>query len=513
MTRSTVATIALVLLAVAPAAAAPPKVALTAIENDDGDLREAVAEALEGPELTLVGARATSRAIDNLKGELADLTEKQAKKLSNELEADAIVYGKFDKGKRSKILRFKMFVNGKKTKGFSVQFSNPKSKKFKRALREKIVEKISSSISASDPDETTTTKKKAKPAAEDDEDPIAGKKGKKGKAPKDEPEKSAKAEPEAKADKDDTAEADKDDADDEDKPRKGSKKTAKLDDDGEGDELTVSARPTSSGKGHSANRVAIRIDVGGSVSARQLAFTSTPELGENSPKPFKQAPVPGVRFEIEMYPLAFMDPKSFAAGLGAAVEFDRVLKSNATVEGGLDDGNTSPVKQQSYAFGGRYRLAFGKTPTSPTITVGASYGRRTFQVQKGEIQDRANLDLPDTDYKYIAPLLGFRIPFTKNVAFVAQGEALLVRDAGPIQEADSYGRAKVFGIDGSAGLDVVIGNRFALKLVGEFNQIGFTFVGGGGELARNRDGDPMTVDIGGALDRSFGGSATLAVLY
>src|SRR5262245_22179434 len=63
------------------AASAKPKVALTQIEGDaSGDVRDAVAEALEGKELALIGSKEVNRAVDKL-GDLADLTEKDLKKL------------------------------------------------------------------------------------------------------------------------------------------------------------------------------------------------------------------------------------------------------------------------------------------------------------------------------------------------------------------------------------------------------------------------------------------------
>ena len=63
---STVAAL-FVLLVALPAAAAPksPKVALTAIDGDGGgEVRDAVAEALDGNDLTLIGEKETNRAAD-----------------------------------------------------------------------------------------------------------------------------------------------------------------------------------------------------------------------------------------------------------------------------------------------------------------------------------------------------------------------------------------------------------------------------------------------------------------
>jgi hypothetical protein len=124
-----------------------------------------------------------------------------------------------------------------------------------------------------------------------------------------------------------------------------------------------------------------------------------------------------------------------------------------------------------------------------------------------------SLDLPDTNYQFIAPGLGTRIPIGNMLAFVAYGEAMFVSKAGPIQQAESYGKAKIFGFSGEGGFEVVIANRFAVRAMFEITQIGFDFQGTGGMLANSRDNDPASVDVGGATDRSIGGVATLAVLY
>src|ERR1043165_2819492 len=72
-------------------AQAAPKVALPAIEGDEtGDMRDAVAAAIDGEQITVLGERETNRAVDSLRNEnLAELTEKQATKLSKDLEDDA----------------------------------------------------------------------------------------------------------------------------------------------------------------------------------------------------------------------------------------------------------------------------------------------------------------------------------------------------------------------------------------------------------------------------------------
>jgi len=484
----------LAILGFAATASAAPKIALPAIEGDStGDMRDDVAAALDGDQLTVLGEKEVNRVYDRLNVEnLAELTEKQAKKLSTDLEADAVVTAVLAKKGKTKTLKFRLFVNGKKQKGFTVQFKNAKSNKFKTALRNKLVDRLTAepepppAVAKPEEEEPAPKKRKnVKPAEEDEEDPN--------------PKKVA------------TKETKSDTDDEEEEPKSKKKKTAARDDEEEETAIEKRMEPK-----HTANRAAARIDAGMSFGNRSLVFTKRANFPEG-PKPFRSSPVPGARFEAELFPFAFLNPDSILAGFGGAVEYDKtlVLNLNTTAEPNVD----VPVNQQSYSFGGRFRFAFGKRPTSPTITLGVDYGRRRWKADRSGLMDRTSLggmgslDLPDTNYAFLSPGLGFRIPIGGMLALVAYGEAMFVSQAGPIQKAESYGKAKIFGFSTEGGLEVVIANRFAVRAVFEMTQFGFDFQGTGGMLANSRDGDPTTPDVGGATDRSLGGVATLGVLY
>lgn len=475
----TVALTLLVGVAWVPSAAAKPKtVAMTPIEGDpNGDMGDHVAEALDGAELSLLAPKVVTRAIDKL-GYDGELTEKQAKKVATELEADAIIQAKLERDGKHKVLKFKLFVGGKKVRGFTVTFNNAKSDAFKSKLRDKMIERIAGDSGdkgdGEDDDAKKKKKKKVLAAAADDEDPDGESKKKKKKTKK-----------KVAAD-DDDEDADPDEDEEED--------------------IEAAVRRVSP---HTANTVAVRVDLGVSVQNRTLRFTSRNNFPE-APKTYKNAPVPGARIEGELYPFAFINPKGIAGILGFAGEYDKTLSLTlrTTAEANV------PVKatQQHWSLGLRLRIPFGSKPTSPTVTLGAGYGRRTFKTDRSDLMDPASLDVPDTSYTLIDPGLTFRIPIIPQLALTLGGKALIITDAGPIQQPESYGRAKVFGGSGQAGLDIVLGNRFAIRLVGEFVQVGFAFTGTGA-LANNRDRDPQTKDVGGASDRSIGGAATLAVLY
>jgi hypothetical protein len=522
MTRPPALVVAAALLLVSQAALARPKVALTQIEGDtSGDVRDAVAEALEGSELSLIGSREVNRAVDKL-GDLADLTEKDFKKLANDLEADAIVLGKLDKAGGASTLKFRLFVHKKMAKGFTVSFKDAKSEKFRSLLHDKMVDKLGMTASSDDEERPARSKK----AADDEDRPSRSKKAadgedrpsrsKKAADDEDRPSRSKKAAddedeaPARKARKASRRSQDDDSAsDDEDAPRRSKKKVAASDEPDEVDS-GVSARA----EGRVPNRVALRADLGISMVQRSFKFNAN-DFAER-PKNLTLSPVPGARFEAEAYPLAFKNPRSPAAGLGLAVEYDRTLSLSLTTGNGMGTFN-APVKQMHYSIGARYRLALGKSETSPTLTVGAGYGKRLFSVDLANVTDpQANTELrrdaPSTEYTVIDPGIAFRIPVTRTVAFVAGGRGLLITRTGPIQDGTSYGRATVYGAEGLAALDVVLGARFALRFSGEFVQIGYTFEGVGA-LSNGLDGDPSKPDVGGLADRSIGGAATLAVMY
>jgi hypothetical protein len=270
----------------------------------------------------------------------------------------------------------------------------------------------------------------------------------------------------------------------------------------------ATARFEPSPPAHSANRVAVRVDVGASLSTRDLRFQST--AFANAPKAYTNAPVPGGRVEAELYPFALGDPNSWLAGFGVAGDFDQTVALTLRASAEM----TVPLKitERHYAYGLRYRLVFGHTPTSPTVTLGAGYGRRTFAVDRTGLMTSDSLDLPDVDYKLFDPGLAFRLPLGGRLAVTLDGRALLVTAAGQIQRADQYGRANILGGTGSAGLEIMFGKRVAFRVAAEATQLTFKFAGTG-TLATSRDGDPTTIDVRAATDRYLGGAGTLAVFY
>ena len=510
--------------ATVPAAAAlarPTRVALTHITGDTTGLSKAVAGALDG-ELDVVSGKQVTRAIDRLGLDDA-LGDRDLARLADELEVDAVVKGAFNR--RGHRLRFTIFASGKHGKPFSLQVGNPGTERFRKLVRTTVVARLAQIVpkhrgKASDGDEVAeddaatppkTRAKAGKPevadaaeprhkasAAEAAEPARPRHKAAEADAAADEPARSARpAGPHAAAP-----------AGDDEAPPTAGPRVAARDDDDPASSVRAPREPASPAIAHSANLAALRVDLGASMAGRSLRFDT--RAFDGAPRPYKNAPVPGARVAAELYPLALVAPGSWLAGLGVAADYDRTIALTLRAS----DERTVPLQiaERHYGFGLRYRLAFGHRPTSPTLTVGAGYGARRFAVDRSGLMSTASLDLPDVDYRMFDPGLAFRLPLGGLVAITVAGQGLIVTSAGPIQRADQYGAARVLGGTASAGVELAIGERIAVRVAAEATQLDLSFTGTG-MLAASRDGDSSTVDVRGATDRYYGGVATVAVTY
>jgi hypothetical protein len=448
---------------------AKPRVAIVEFEGDPGgELSDTVAELLEG-DYAISGPSQVRRTVDKLGLDNELSSEKQLKKVAKELDAEAVIRGDVtEKSGGRKILHVKLFAGGKKVKGFKVEFVSSKSDKMRMALKDKLTERLDAEKSKGDEAVADDDQAKDRDADEDtqksdDEDIDGGKKKKR------------------------VARAGGDD-----------------DEDITGSVEVTPVRMSS----HTANRAAIRVDFGPSASRRQLVFTS--RAFEQAPKAYENAVVPGARVGGELFPIAFGNPDGIAAGLGVGGDFDQTigLKLRSTAQ----PGTTFPVKQTHWSVGARFRIAFGKKPTSPTVTLTGGIFHRRFSVDRSALMTGNVIDLPDVLYQGYNPGVTMRFPFVASFALVLGGDAYLVTNAGQITKNTSYGQARITGGEGFAGFDVVIAKRFAVRAVAEASQVGFAFTGNGAE-ANNRDGDPTTKDVGGAADRVIGGALTFGVLY
>jgi len=404
----------LAVLCVSSVANARPKVAIAAFAGDTKDHARHAVETVIDHDVKIVGADETKKS----------LSERELKRLSSELDVDAVVHAKLTGGD-NKVMRFSLFVHGKKSGQFRVQYKSLKSEKFKRAVREQLLASL-------EPNE-----------------------------------------PEADKDNDDA-------------PVGVTAKSSLLEHHGRGIE-----------------RAAVRVDAGPSASSRVLTFSSRGY--PQAPPGYRNAAAGGVRVDGELYPLAFIAPSSPVAGIGVAGSYDKTLGLEvAQPDAGMP---RVPVDAHVWSVGARFRLGLGQEH-GPTMTFAADYGHRRFALDR----TKGSIDMPDVDYAGFEPGLDVRVPLGGTFALLAGGRATLLRAAGGIQNADSYGRAHITGGRAMVGLDVLLGTHVAMRLAGEAAMLKMTFYGTG-VMTTSRDNDPMTLDVGGATDRYYGGSATVAVFY
>jgi hypothetical protein len=81
-----------------------------------------------------------------------------------------------------------------------------------------------------------------------------------------------------------------------------------------------------------------------------------------------------------------------------------------------------------------------------------------------------------------------------------------------MQSVDQYGASTVTGVDVSAAFDYRVGAKMVVRATAGFATIGYAFKGNGA-LTNNRDGQPASVDVSGARDTYYGGSAGAAYLF
>jgi len=492
-------------LAIAPSAGARPiRVALTQLEDDPTGVGKRIAGALEDSELEIVPNKRMSRAVARL-GPGAALDAENLTKLAAELDVDAIVQCELDR--RTRRLRVAIFADGKWAKRFSVIARDTESEKFRKAVRSAMLSRIAAVVATGDAAEHPTKPRKARKADAANDEPIdppapAKRKARTG-APAvdgDDDGDAARPLPAAVPGDDDPPGA---------AARAATPRIAARDDDGDvAAELGAERVAKTARAGRGPTLPAIRFDAGASAIGRRLAFKTTG--GTGAPPDYRNTPVPGARAAGEIYPFAFDAPSGWLSGLGAAVEYDQALAISLNANG----ATTAPlaITERSYAVGLRYRLAFGQRSTSPTLTFGAGYATRTFKVDRSALMSTASIDLPDVDYRMIDPGLSFRLPLGGRVAVTLAGRGLLVMSAGAIQDADQYGMARVYGASAAAGFEIGLTDRLGLRLAAEGTQIGSTFAGTG-ILTNSRDGDSSTIEVRGVIDRYYGGSATLSVIY
>jgi hypothetical protein len=444
------------------------------------------------------------------KAQISDLDGKALGRLARRLGADAVIEGSVSREDDGYLLVVRIRGNdGKTVKKISVDLVKRRlSSKAKKRLGTGILDGIDKTlgIDREDLEEVDDAPRRGRGAARGTKGKAKGKQATK---PARQARTGARRPARAPAIEEEP-EMDDDDDDDREEVRGGRDRVAVEDDDSDLEAaLGVRRDRDDDGAGRQPPRAhpASRIAVGASGKQRTLRFTSRDFM--QAPLGYDSSMVPGVHVAAEAYPLARKGAGP-ASGLGVGFELDQTLLMTTRSSDAPDVA--LPTTQKHWSVGIRFRYAFADRPTSPSVVASVGYGNRVFVVDRAALTGEDKLDMPDVAYRYYDPGLTLRVPVGARAAVHAGGKALLFKDAGPIQAPDSYGGAKLTGVEGTAGLEIRVAPSVVVDVTGSVTRIGYAFVGNGAE-SNNRDLDPETVDVGGAADQYLGVVGTIGYVY
>ena len=448
------------------------------------------------------------------KSGIDDLDGKALGKLARKLGADALVEGMVSREEEGFLLVVRIRgKNGKIVKKVSVDLARPRlSNKAKRRVGTVVLDGIDMVLGIA-PDDVEEDEDEIEMEEEERPKKKSRKAKNRGKRSKAKAERDAEElaededRPRRSRDDDEDEDEDEDWEEDEDDEDEDDDRVAARDDDEDiDDELNLRDDDDGAPRKRSPHAVA-SVSVGPSAKMRTLTFTS--RAFEQAPLGYKSSLVPGARVGGEVYPLALKSDGALS-NLGVGFEYDQTLAMTTRSSDAPDVA--LPTQQKHWDVGARYRIPFGKKPTSPMVIAGAGIGRRFFIVDRSALPAGAELDMPDVAYKYYHAGAAFRMPIGAKAAIHAGARGMMFTGAGSISDTDQYGGAKLTGLDATAGVEFKVTPSVVASLAGSFTQIGFAFVGNG-EETNNRDLDPMTQDVGGASDRYIGVVGTVGYVY
>jgi hypothetical protein len=483
--------IVLVSLALPAIAVAKPKVAIAPLESDnDGGVAELVAkEAAAHAKVT--SAKATAKAIEELN--ISDPgTSKALKKLRNKLEVDAVIHGKVDRDGGKKKLVLAVSGRGKAGTPFEIEYKSLSSKTFHKELRDALAKKIAG-LSESDHEDDSGDDAEEHPVKHTFSDDHATKHESsddhptkhessddhptKHESSDDHPSKHESSDDHPKrVASDDSGHVRKHSDDGEDHPRK--RKHRRSDDD------DTPAR-------HPVTQAALWLDGGAAGMHRTLTYDTSG--GAASPPRAVGTGSLSAQIEGEVYPGSFDTLKGAAANLGLVGAFGKTVGLAIHVPGTTASAS---INEGHYEIGARYRVISGTS----AFAFGVSYWERRFIADRSGMG--AMLDMPDVEYKGVAPAASAKFAATPKVGIGLSLELPLMLASGTITSGTSFGQASILAFAGTGSVDVLLGPHYGLRFAALFDQVGLSF----------KAATP-TRGVSGATDRSMGVTATLSVVY
>ncbi len=439
----------IVVLVVVPASVmAAPSVAIAPLDGDSKNaVGNAIAKVAEDEGMTVTGPKDTAKAMKKL-GLEGELDSGDQQRLRGKLDVQVIIQGKVD----GKTVELKIAGKGIRSSSARLHFKKkPTSPEFKGDVREMLSKKLA--LREEEDEKPTKRDDEDKPKKRDDEDKPT------------------------KRD-DDVAETSEEDGEEVAVKKKHKKRKHRDDDEDGGEEAPR----------HVVTQAAIRANAGAGFARRGLTYDAS---GNQAPPSVGTAGA-SARIEVEAYPASFDTLKGAVAGLGIYGDFDRTFGVSIDVPGTT---MSAAITQQHYQVGARYRLAFGQS----TVAFGIGYAAREYVADRSGL-GTTRLDMPDVNYKGVAPNVIGRFAITPTIGAFGAGTFLLMLDAGPIASSQNFGHGTIIAFEAAAGVDVAFTRNYGLKAALEASQVGISF-------------DTAMRGVSKATDRTIGITASFEILY
>jgi hypothetical protein len=190
-------------------------------------------------------------------------------------------------------------------------------------------------------------------------------------------------------------------------------------------------------------RMALDANIGMSMWARRMSVSPA-----GSADVYNGKPVPGLRFDGELYPVAFFANTSWAADFGIGFFVDMAWLSSQLAGG----GSTLATTQQRWGVDLRWRYQFTGSATSPVARIGFSIQHLAFNIGN-RASAPADLNVPDVGYMSYAPSIGFLLPLGTPSFRIGAYFSYLITSATESNSLADRGLHSSWGLDFGVHLD------------------------------------------------------------
>jgi len=228
------------------------------------------------------------------------------------------------------------------------------------------------------------------------------------------------------------------------------------------------------------------LSVGGQAFSRSLTYHQ--QIQPASLREYQPPLLGDLVVALQYYPGAQFS-QGFVTNLGLEVN----------VEQGISLTSQTPDKVQYpttvHDYNGGVRVRIPLESLTPFLTVG--YGDHAFKLGGAQ---RAQLVLPDVEYKYVRAVVGAQVPIASGVSLAASGGYRYVLSPGQIKDV-YFPQLNVGGIEAKLYVGYALTSMIEARVGFDYRRYFYTF-----------HSQPMaTYIVGGGIDQTYAGSLSLAI--